>query len=99
MSQTLTINPQQWSVSESKSKKFWSHFYNQTSYLIDRKQRRDGNNFNINPFQTDEENQLGLQLNFRNVLFYNRGKQRYTTSYTYLNNHTRSVLSVGFVEK
>ncbi len=32
------------------------------------------------------KNQLGLQLNFRNVLFFNRGKQRYTTSYTYLSN-------------
>ena len=96
-SQTLTINPQQWAVSEDKGKKFWSHFYNQTSYLIDRKLKRDGNNFNINPFENDDENQLGLQLNFRNVLFYNRGKQRYTTSYTFLNNSSRNVLSVGFI--
>ncbi len=98
LSQTLTINPSQWSVSKSKSKKFWSHFYNQTSYLIDRKTRRDGNSFNINPFENDKENQLGLQLNFRNVLFLNRGKQRYTTSYTYLSNTTRNILSIGFIE-
>ncbi|HZW63100.1 MAG TPA: hypothetical protein VFF15_05575 [Flavobacteriaceae bacterium] len=98
LSQTLTLNPQQGSVSDSKDKPFWSHFYNQTSYLVDRKVRREGNAFNLNPFKTDEKNQLGLQLNFRNVLFFNRGKQRYTTSYTYLNNHTRSVLSVGFIE-
>ncbi|WP_282134624.1 hypothetical protein [Seonamhaeicola maritimus] len=98
LSQTLTINPAQWSVSEKKSKKFWSHFYNQTSYLIDRKIRRDGNSFNLNPFKSDIDNQLGLQLNFRNVLFFNRGKQKYTTSYTYLENKTRNILSVGFVE-
>ena len=98
LSQTLTINPSQWSVSDKKSKKFWSHFYNQTSYLIDRKIRRDGNGFNLNPFENDVDNQLGLQLNFRNVLFFNRGKQKYTTSYTYLENKTRNILSVGFVE-
>ena len=98
LSQTVTINPQQWSVSENKSEKFWSHFYNQTSYLIDRKLKRDGNNFNINPFEGDPDNQLGLQLNLRNVLFYNRGKQHYTSSYTYLSNRTQNVLSVGFIK-
>ncbi|OEK09449.1 hypothetical protein A8C32_12085 [Flavivirga aquatica] len=98
LSQTLTINPAQWSVSKRKSKKFWSHFYNQTSYLIDRKIKRDGNSFNLNPFENNEEDQLGLQLNFRNVLFLNRGKQRYTTSYTYLDNTTRNILSIGFIE-
>jgi hypothetical protein len=98
LSQTLTLNPQQWSGEEQGAKKFWSHFYNQTSYLIDRKIKRNGNNFNINPFDNDTENQLGLQLNFRNVLFFNRGKQRYTTSYTYLSNKSRNILSIGFIE-
>lgn len=98
LSQTLTINPSQWSVSENKSQKFWSHFYNQTSYLVDRKLKRDGTSFNLNPFESDVENQLGLQLNFRNVLFFNRGKQRYTTSYTFLSNKSRNILSIGFIE-
>ena len=98
LSQTLTINPVQWSKSENKTKKFFSHFYNQTSYLIDRKVRRDGNNFNLNPFKEDEENQLALNNSVRNVLFYNRGKQRYTTSYTFLTNISRNLLSIGFQE-
>src|SRR5690606_32277096 len=98
LSQTLTFNPSQWAVSEEKSKKFWSHFYNQTSYVIDRKIKRDGNNFNLNPFKSDADNQLGLQLNFRNVLFFNRGKQHYTTSYTYLSNKSTNTLSIGFIE-
>ncbi|MFL1010841.1 hypothetical protein [Flavisericum labens] len=98
LSQTLTINPNQWSVSESKSKKIWSHFYNQSSYLIDRKTKREGESFNLNPFNGNEDDQLGLQLNFRNVLFFNRGMQRYTTSYTYLSNTTSNILSVGFIE-
>ncbi|UKM65849.1 hypothetical protein GSB9_02420 [Flavobacteriaceae bacterium GSB9] len=98
LSQTLTINPTQWSVSEKKLKKFWSHFYNQTSFLIDRKTKREGNAFNLNPFNSNENDQLGLQLNFRNVLFFNRGLQRYTTSYTLLSNTTRNLLTVGFTE-
>lgn len=98
LSQTLTINPQQWAVEENKSKQFWSHFYNQTSYLIDRKNRRDGDNFNLNPFSTAGNDQLALNKSFRNVLFLNRGKQRYTTSYTYLSNSNRAILSIGFQE-
>lgn len=98
LSQTLTINPMQWSGSEDKTKKFLSHFYNQTSHLIDRKIRREGNNFNLNPFEADEDNQLALNNSVRNVFFYNRGKQRYTTSYTFLTNTSRSLLSIGFQE-
>lgn len=98
LSQTLTINPIQWSKSEDKTEKFFSHFYNQTSYLIDRKVRREGNNFNLNPFKDDEENQLAMNNSVRNVLFYNKGKQRYTTSYTFLTNTSRNLLSIGFQE-
>ena len=97
-SQILTINPIQWSGSENKTKKFWSKFYNQTSYLIDRKIRREGNGFDINPFSINDDNQLALNLNLRNVLFFNRGKQRYTTSYTYLVNKTNNLLSIGSIE-
>ena len=98
LSQSLTINFQQWSSEENKAKKFWSHFYNQASFLIDRKQKRDGSSFNLNPFDDDPEKRLGLQSNFRNVFSYNRGKQHFTTSYTYLTNTSRNILSIGFIE-
>ncbi|MEO6348032.1 MAG: hypothetical protein ABIO60_09005, partial [Aquaticitalea sp.] len=98
LSQTLTINPQQWSVDGSKSKQFWSHCYNQTSYLVDRKIRKEGNSFDLNPFSNTDDNQLALNKSVRNVIFYNRGKQRYTTSYTFLTNTSRTLLSIGFQE-
>jgi hypothetical protein len=98
LSQTLTVNPSQWAVSDNKTRKFWSHFHNQTSYLLDRKLKREGARFNLNPFESSEENQLGFQLNFRNVLFFNRGKQHYTSSYTFLSNKSRNILSIGFIE-
>ena len=98
LSQTLTFNPQQWSTSDNKSKQFWSHFYNQASYLIDRKIKREGNSFDLNPFASSDENQLALNKSVRNVLFFNRGKQHYTTSYTFLTNTSRTLLSIGFQE-
>ncbi|GGG39224.1 hypothetical protein [Bizionia arctica] len=98
LSQTFTINPQQWSSEVTGIKKALSHFYNQTSYLVDSKSQRDGNSINLNPFYRDPDNELGLQLNFRNVLFFNRGKQHYTTSYTFLKNDTKNNLTIGSIE-
>jgi hypothetical protein len=98
LSQTLTINPQQWSGNINGFKNTLSHFYNQTSYIVDRKNKRQGNSMNLNPFKSDPDTELGLQLNFRNILFFNRGKQHYTTSYTILKNDTRNILTVGYIE-
>ncbi len=98
LSQTLTLNPNNWITDTSKIQKFLSSYHNQTSFLIDRKLKRNGTNFNLNPFETDESNQLALNNSFRNVLFYNRGKQNYTTSYTFLSTTNRNLLSIGFQE-
>ena len=97
LSQLLTINPQLL-TNNVEDKSFWSHFYNQTSYLIDKKIKRENDNFDINPFKDYGDNQLGLNLSFRNVLFFNKGKQRYTTSYTFLSNKATNLLSVGSIE-
>lgn len=96
VSQTLTINPHAWSKSEQGFKKVLAHFYNQSSFLTQRKNERQSGTFN--PFKFSSDIPLGVQLNFRNVLFFNRGKQRYTTSYTYLKNNTRNVLSIGYID-
>ncbi|BAO54873.1 hypothetical protein [Nonlabens marinus] len=95
-SQTITLNPISWS-SEEGYKKVLSQFYNQTSYLIDRKVVRRGEKFDLNPFD-DSGDQLGLNLSFRNSLFFNRGKQRYTTNYTYLSTTTENLQSIGSIE-
>lgn len=92
--QVLTINPGNF-FKDEPTKKIFSKFYNQTSYLIDRKTLRQGNKIDFNPFSGNEETQLGLALNFRNILFFNRGKQHFTTSYTYTNSKADNLLSVG----
>ena len=71
-----------------KESKFWSHFYNQLTYVIDRKNRSDSNRLDINPFQSFGDQELALLKSLRNTLFFNRAKQRFTTSYTILDNRT-----------
>lgn len=95
-SQTVTLNPISWSGEEGW-KKVLSRFFNQTSYLIDRMVERRGEKFDLNPFD-DSREQLGLNLSFRNSLFFNRGKQKYTTNYTYLSTNTENLQSIGSLE-
>ena len=94
-SQTLTLNPISWSK-ETGYKKVLSKFYNQTSYLIDRMVEREGENFSINPFASSDK-QLGLNSSFRNSLFFNRGKQFFTTNYTYLSTANENLQSIGSI--
>ncbi len=93
-SQIITLNPRAWENSIG-FKKFLSHFYNQTSYVLDRKVERKNEGLNINPFEDGGDEQLGLVSNFRNVLFFNRGKQKYTTSYSYISTSNNNLLSLG----
>ncbi|TDI77356.1 MAG: hypothetical protein E2O83_08130 [Bacteroidetes bacterium] len=96
-SQLVTLNPQQWANSQGV-KKFLSHFYNQASYVVDRKVSRTNDISDINPFKDGGDDQLGLNLNFRNALFFNRGKQRYTTSYTFSSSSGSNLISLGLQE-
>lgn len=96
-SQSVILNANQWQ-NEKGLKKFLSYFYNQTSFLIDRKIVRDSDNFDLNPFSTSDKDLLGLNSSFRNSFFYNRGKQDHSVTYTYLRNRAKTLLSVGSQE-
>ncbi len=92
-SQSLTLSPSKW-INEKGIKKTLSHFYNQTALSIDRKEAKN-DSFNFNPFNTSDNNLLGINASFRNSLFYNRGKQKHSIAYNYLNNQVKTLLSVG----
>lgn len=96
-SQSVTLNPIEWQ-NETGFKKLLSYFYNQTSFLIDRKIERNSGNFDLNPFSSAEEDLLGLTSSIRNSLFYNRGKQDHSVTYTYLKNRAKTLLTVGSQE-
>ena len=92
-SQSLTLNPTLWKDKKG-IKKMLSHFTNQSFLVIDSKKERQGGTFDFNPFTIDNE-VLALNLNIKNSLFYNRGKQRYSTTYTYLKSRVKTAFSVG----
>lgn len=94
LGQTLILNPSQYFMNKEGGTLI-SKFYNQTSFLIDRKTRKEGNHIDLNPFNSDSENQMGLALSFRNTLFFNRGKQRFTTAYTYMMTDTEHLFTSG----
>ncbi len=95
-SQSLNFNGLVWQ-NETGLKKLLSYFYNQSSFLIERKIRRDATTFDLNPF-SNHENSIGLNNSFRNSLFYNRGKQKHSIIYTYLNNKVKNLLNIGSQE-
>ncbi len=93
-SQSLTLSPTQWQ-NETGFKKVLSHFYNQSSYLIERKIKREEDNFDLNPFSNSNKDLLGLNSSIRNSLFYNRGKQKHSVTYTFISNELKSLQSSG----
>lgn len=93
-SQSIVLNPNQWQNSKG-FKKILSYFYNQTSFIADRKIKNEGSNFDLNPFDKSEKNVLGLNFSFRNSLFFNRGKQNHSLTYSYIENQATNLLSVG----
>ena len=93
-SQSITLSPSEWQNSTG-FKKLLSYFYNQSSYLIERKIKRENDNFDLNPFSTNSQNLLGLNSSIRNSLFYNRGKQNHSVTYTFIANKLKSLQSSG----
>ncbi len=96
-SQALTLHPSGWS-NQKGFKKLLSHFTNQSFVLIDSKKKRVGANFDLNPFRINND-VLALTLNLKNSLFYNRGKQKYSTTYNYISTKNKNSFSVGDQEQ
>lgn len=80
--QSISLNAKQFQ-NRKGFKKLLSHFSNQFFLSIDNEQEREGNSFNLNPFDLNEEKQISLNFSLRNNLYFNRGLQKYSTTYTY----------------
>ncbi len=93
VSQSFNINPIGWSAKKG-FKKIASYFYNQTYILLDRKQQKQGEKFNLNPFTKNDDDLLSLNYNFNNSFYFNRGKKQFSTTYNYTdaqNNNTTTI--------
>jgi hypothetical protein len=93
-SQSLNINASSWR-NKGGFREVLSHFANQTYFLIDVKTKRDKDDFKVSPFASDEEDLLGLDQNFKNSFFFNRGLQKYSFVYSYLNFRKKTIFSFG----
>jgi len=93
-SQLLNINPSKWR-NASGIKKTIAHFFNQTTLQIDNKYLKTGS-FQLNPFETDKA--LSIKYNVKNNLFFNRGKQHYSTTYSYIKLTNKTAFVTGTQE-
>jgi hypothetical protein len=92
--QSLTINPINWS-SKTGKKKLISHFYNQSFLSVENEQERVGDSFQLNPFNFDENSLIGLNLNFRNSLYFNKGLQNNSVTFTYGDSKIKQQYFIG----
>ena len=96
-SQTLTINPQQWNT-KSGVKKMLSYFNNQTFILIDSKQKKLAKKFNLNPFDINNTDLLGLNFNLNNSLYFNKGKKQFSTTYNFIKSQNIATTTIDNLE-
>lgn len=93
LAQSVFLNFIQYNNSSSKWLKLLSHFSNQSSVLINKDQLKEGKSFDINPFNLNNDKVISLQQNIQTSLYFNRGLQNFSTSYTYQNNQNTQNIS------
>lgn len=93
-SQSVSLSASQWQ-NDSGWKKKLSHFSNQAYFLIDSKTKRGEDKLNLNPFNFNDNNLLSLDLNIKNSLFFNRGLQKYSMVYSFINSRKKSIFVFG----
>jgi len=93
-SQSVNVNMIKWQ-NDTGFKKMLSHLSDQAYFLIDANERRGAESRNFNPFRYEEANLLALNMQIKNSLFFNRGLQKFSTGYIYLNSRKKSYLSTG----
>ncbi|CAI8379385.1 MAG: Uncharacterised protein [Flavobacterium sp. SCGC AAA160-P02] len=97
INQSITLNASQWRDKKG-IKKILSHFYNQFFLSSTNEQERTNNSFNFNPFQLSKNNLISVNYALKNSLFFNRGLQKYSTSYTYAKADNKQQYIIGSQE-
>lgn len=94
ISQQLNINFSRWKKSKNKLEKFFSHFGNQSNLIIDRSILSSENDVIFHLFRNSNE-AININTSFRNSLFFNRGKQHFTNTYTYNTSENSNTFITG----
>lgn len=97
LTQVLNFNFSIWQ-NDVDLKRFLSQFHIQSSFIIDRSILRDGNGIAWNPFGSSSDELVAENSNIRNSIYFNRGKQKYTTIYSLINNRAKNLMNYGSLD-
>ena len=94
INQSITLNANQWS-NKTGLKKVLSHFYNQFFLSSRNELERARNSFNLNPFNMNKDKQISVNFTIKNSLYFNRGLQNFSATYTYAKVENKQQYSIG----
>ena len=94
INQSITLNANQWS-NKTGLKKVLSHFYNQFFLSSRNELERARNSFNLNPFNMSKDQQISVNSTIKNSLYFNRGLQNFSATYTYAKAENKQQYSIG----
>ena len=94
INQSITLNANQW-ANKTGIKKILSKFYHQFFLSSSNEVERTANKFSLNPFISDTNNQISINYSIRNSLYFNRGLQKYSTTYTFAKTENKQQYSIG----
>ena len=94
INQSITLNANQWS-NKNGLKKVLSHFYNQFFLSSRNELERARNSFNLNPFNMSKDQQISVNFTIKNSLYFNRGLQNFSATYTYAKAENKQQYSIG----
>lgn len=83
---------------DSGLKRLISKFHIQSSFIIDRSILRDGRSIAWNPFGTSGEELVAENSNIRNSIYFNRGKQKFSTIYSLINYRAKNLMNYGSLD-
>ena len=93
---SLNVNFIKWKNSDLGLNKFLSKISNQLQYSLDKKTNLDINpNIELIPFRIDENSLLAYNYSLKNVFYFNKAEQKYSLSYTFLENKSKNNFSFG----
>ena len=66
--------------------------------MIDRKQQKLNQKFNLNPFDINNENLLGLNFSINNSFYFNKGVKRFSTTYNFIKSQNNATTTIDNLE-
>ena len=98
LSQNILLDPQRIFNNAKGVKKILSYFSNQLNYKIEKKTLFNSKSNNFNPFDQslNDTSVITLNTQFRESIFFKRTDPVFGADYTYQNNSTKQLLSLGF---